>query len=181
MLQGPFEEHDPLSSIFAVDHFPPFWNIVSFVKFSLLSPFLLFLISDSTAFGFLRQACDLWSIGVITYILLAGYPPFYGESDQEIFASVRHGYFDFPSPEWDKISTEAKDFITQLLQKDPTARMSASESIRHRWFEPAPGEEPAEKPSAAGSGSTAAGVEDDAAKDKLGMQVCCLSRPTSAR
>ncbi|CAN0509700.1 unnamed protein product, partial [Ectocarpus sp. 12 AP-2014] len=81
------------------------------------------------------KACDLWSIGVITYILLAGYPPFYGESDQEIFASVRHGYFDFPSPEWDNISTEAKDFITQLLQKDPAARMSATQSINHGWFE----------------------------------------------
>ncbi|CAN0327889.1 unnamed protein product, partial [Ascophyllum nodosum] len=60
------------------------------------------------------KTCDLWSIGVITYILLAGYPPFNGESDPEIFASVRHGYFDFPSPGWDSISVEAKDFIRQL-------------------------------------------------------------------
>ncbi|CAN0467027.1 unnamed protein product, partial [Hapterophycus canaliculatus] len=48
---------------------------------------------------------------------------------------VRHGYFDFPSPEWDNISAEAKDFITQLLQKDPSARMTATQSINHTWFE----------------------------------------------
>ena len=53
------------------------------------------------------KACDLWSIGVITYILLAGYPPFSGESDEEILASVRHGYTDFPSPRWDSISSSA--------------------------------------------------------------------------
>ncbi|CAN0401301.1 unnamed protein product, partial [Hapterophycus canaliculatus] len=81
------------------------------------------------------KACDLWSIGVITYILLAGYPPFYGESDKDILASACFGYFDFPSPEWDNISSQAKDFITHLLQKDPAARMSATQSINHSWFE----------------------------------------------
>lgn len=111
------------------------------------------------------KACDLWSIGVITYILLAGYPPFYGESDQEIFASVRHGYFDFPSPEWDNISTEAKDFITQLLQKDPAARMSATQSINHGWFDTPPGGPLAA--AAAGGGR----VEEEEKRDKINMQV----------
>jgi serine/threonine protein kinase len=68
------------------------------------------------------KSCDIWSIGVITYILLCGYPPFYGESDTEIFDSVRTGRFDFPSPEWDTISDNAKDFVKFLLQKDPDAR-----------------------------------------------------------
>jgi serine/threonine protein kinase len=45
-----------------------------------------------------NQACDLWSIGVITYILLSGFPPFYGDTDAEIFTAVRKGEFDFPSP-----------------------------------------------------------------------------------
>jgi tRNA A-37 threonylcarbamoyl transferase component Bud32 len=49
------------------------------------------------------KACDLWSLGVITYILLSGYPPFYGDNDQEIFNSVRAGVFEFSSPEWDGI------------------------------------------------------------------------------
>jgi calcium-dependent protein kinase len=68
------------------------------------------------------KSCDIWSIGVITYILLCGYPPFYGDSDTEIFDSVRTGRFDFPSPEWDDISDTAKDFVKYLLQKDQKAR-----------------------------------------------------------
>jgi serine/threonine protein kinase len=68
------------------------------------------------------NSCDIWSIGVITYILLCGYPPFYGDSDTQIFESVRVGRFDFPSPEWDEISSVAKEFVTLLLQKDPKHR-----------------------------------------------------------
>uniref|UniRef100_K3WYN0 Protein kinase domain-containing protein n=1 Tax=Globisporangium ultimum (strain ATCC 200006 / CBS 805.95 / DAOM BR144) TaxID=431595 RepID=K3WYN0_GLOUD len=58
------------------------------------------------------KSCDLWSIGVITYILLCGYPPFYGDTDPEIFASVRAGRYDFDSPEWTQVSNEAKDLIS---------------------------------------------------------------------
>jgi calcium-dependent protein kinase len=68
------------------------------------------------------NACDIWSIGVIAYILLCGYPPFYGDSDTQIFDSVRVGKFDFPSPEWDEISQSAKDFVTELLNKDQAKR-----------------------------------------------------------
>jgi calcium-dependent protein kinase len=68
------------------------------------------------------KSCDVWSIGVITYILLCGYPPFYGDSDNEIFESVKIGRYEFPSPEWDDISEDAKDFINSLLKLDPSAR-----------------------------------------------------------
>jgi calcium-dependent protein kinase len=68
------------------------------------------------------NSCDIWSIGVITYILLCGYPPFYGDSDTQIFESVRVGKFDFPSPEWDDISDDAKEFVIELLMKDPRKR-----------------------------------------------------------
>lgn len=68
------------------------------------------------------HSCDIWSIGVITYILLCGYPPFYGDSDNEIFDSVKVGQYDFPSPEWDDISAEARDFIDQMLKMDPKDR-----------------------------------------------------------
>ena len=59
---------------------------------------------------------------MITYILLCGYPPFYGDSDTQIFESVRVGKFDFPSPEWDEISETAKEFVKDLLKKDPKLR-----------------------------------------------------------
>jgi calcium-dependent protein kinase len=68
------------------------------------------------------KSCDIWSIGVITYVLLCGYPPFEGFSDKEIFDKIRIGRFDFPSPEWDHISQDAKDFIKSLLKKNPSER-----------------------------------------------------------
>mmetsp|Transcript_9411 Transcript_9411/g.14440 ORF Transcript_9411/g.14440 Transcript_9411/m.14440 type:complete len:555 (-) Transcript_9411:311-1975(-) len=80
------------------------------------------------------KACDLWSIGVITYILLCGYPPFYGDTDAEIFSSVRKGEFNFPSPEWDNVSSESKDLIQKLLVKEPSKRMSAAQALDHDWF-----------------------------------------------
>jgi calcium-dependent protein kinase len=66
--------------------------------------------------------CCLLLAGVITYILLCGYPPFYGDNDTQIFESVKVGKFDYPSPEWDDISNSAKDFINKLLQKLPNLR-----------------------------------------------------------
>lgn len=80
------------------------------------------------------KACDLWSIGVITYILICGYPPFYGDTDAEIFESVRKGRFTFPSPEWDDITRPAKTFIKSLLNKDPTARPTAEQALQHEWL-----------------------------------------------
>jgi calcium-dependent protein kinase len=80
------------------------------------------------------KSCDIWSIGVITYILLCGYPPFYGDTDNQIFDSVRTGRFDFPSPDWDGISDLAKDFIRSMLKRDPTKRATAAESLNHPWI-----------------------------------------------
>jgi calcium-dependent protein kinase len=80
------------------------------------------------------KSCDIWSIGVITYILLCGYPPFYGDTDNQIFDSVRTGRFDFPSPDWDGISDAAKDFISSLLKRDPSKRLSASNALEHQWI-----------------------------------------------
>ncbi|GMH66284.1 hypothetical protein TrST_g8833 [Triparma strigata] len=80
------------------------------------------------------KSCDMWSIGVISYILLCGYPPFYGDNDHEIFVSVKAAKFDFPSPEWNSISDKAKDFISSLLKKDPKARLTAANSLEHPWF-----------------------------------------------
>lgn len=80
------------------------------------------------------KSCDIWSIGVITYILLCGYPPFYGDTDNQIFDSVRTARFDFPSPDWDGISDAAKDFIKSMLKRDPSKRRSAAEALEHPWI-----------------------------------------------
>ena len=80
------------------------------------------------------KECDLWSIGVVTFVLLSGYPPFYGDTEAEIFAAVKRGVFEFRSPEWDPISDLAKDFIRSLLQKDPAKRPTPQVSCRgHVW------------------------------------------------
>mmetsp|Transcript_32057 Transcript_32057/g.39333 ORF Transcript_32057/g.39333 Transcript_32057/m.39333 type:complete len:576 (-) Transcript_32057:117-1844(-) len=81
------------------------------------------------------KMCDIWSIGVITYILLCGYPPFYGDSDTQIFCSVRAGRFDFPSPDWDTISKDAKNFICALLKMNPEDRLTASQALEHKWLQ----------------------------------------------
>ncbi|CAM9535069.1 unnamed protein product, partial [Ascophyllum nodosum] len=80
------------------------------------------------------KACDLWSIGVNAYILLCGYPPFYGKTDRDIFDSVRAGIYDFPSPEWDTVSDAAKDFVQGLLRLNPSERPTASEALQLSWM-----------------------------------------------
>eukprot|EP00602_Paraphysomonas_sp_CaronLab_P005513 CAMPEP_0185023902 /NCGR_PEP_ID=MMETSP1103-20130426/6506_1 /TAXON_ID=36769 /ORGANISM="Paraphysomonas bandaiensis, Strain Caron Lab Isolate" /LENGTH=438 /DNA_ID=CAMNT_0027556691 /DNA_START=177 /DNA_END=1493 /DNA_ORIENTATION=+ len=80
------------------------------------------------------KECDLWSIGVVCYVLLCGYPPFYGDTDAEIFASVKKGEFDFPSPDWDDISSQAKQFIRACLKTDASKRPTAREALEHPWF-----------------------------------------------
>mmetsp|Transcript_22274 Transcript_22274/g.66860 ORF Transcript_22274/g.66860 Transcript_22274/m.66860 type:complete len:530 (-) Transcript_22274:48-1637(-) len=78
--------------------------------------------------------CDMWSIGVIAYILLCGYPPFYGDNDRQIFKRVSEGRFTFPSPEWDHISRDARDFVSRLLALDPAKRPTAEAARKHRWI-----------------------------------------------
>ena len=78
--------------------------------------------------------CDLWSCGVIMYILLCGYPPFDGEDDDKIMASVVKGEFSFDSDEWLGISADAKNLITKLLTKDPKKRYSAEQALKDPWI-----------------------------------------------
>ena len=80
------------------------------------------------------QKCDIWSIGVITYVLLCGYPPFFGDSDQEILARVRTGKFTYPEAEWRSISKEAKELISKLLEFDATKRISAEKALSEPWI-----------------------------------------------
>jgi len=80
------------------------------------------------------MAVDIWSVGVITYILLCGYTPFYANTHQELFQKITNLEYDFPSPEWDSISNNAKDFIQKLLVKDPNKRLNAEQCIQHPWM-----------------------------------------------
>eukprot|EP00924_Labyrinthula_sp_SR-Ha-C_P010049 maker-scaffold_40-snap-gene-0.5-mRNA-1 protein AED:0.01 eAED:0.01 QI:18/1/1/1/0.5/0.33/3/468/517 len=79
-------------------------------------------------------ACDCWSIGVILYIMLCGYTPFYGETEREMFTMIKGGQFDFPEEEWKDISEEAKDLILKLLELDPDRRLTAKEALQHPWM-----------------------------------------------
>ncbi|GLD70553.1 calcium/calmodulin-dependent protein kinase type 1D [Lates japonicus] len=65
------------------------------------------------------KAVDCWSIGVIAYILLCGYPPFYDENDSKLFEQILKADYEFDAPYWDDISDSAKDFISSLMEKDP--------------------------------------------------------------
>ncbi|XP_030076818.1 calcium/calmodulin-dependent protein kinase type 1G isoform X2 [Microcaecilia unicolor] len=80
------------------------------------------------------KAVDCWSIGVITYILLCGYPPFYEETESKLFEKIREGSYEFESPFWDDISYSAKDFIGSLLEKDPMKRFNCEKALRHPWI-----------------------------------------------
>ncbi|CAI9765926.1 unnamed protein product [Fraxinus pennsylvanica] len=76
---------------------------------------------------------DVWSAGVIIYCLLSGVPPFWGESEQEIFEDVLYGDLDFSSDPWPKISQSAKDLVKKMLVRDPRKRLTAHEILCHPW------------------------------------------------
>jgi calcium/calmodulin-dependent protein kinase I len=80
------------------------------------------------------HSVDIWSIGVITYILLCGFPPFYGNTDAQIFEKILKAQFDFPSPDWDNVSENAKQFVSAILSPDPAARPTAQECLEAPWL-----------------------------------------------
>ena len=84
--------------------------------------------------GKYNEKCDIWSIGVIMYIMLCGYPPFNGNNDKEIFDSVKHEKLTFPEKDWSWISDEAKDFIRLLCCRDIKKRLSAKRALNHSWI-----------------------------------------------
>ncbi|KAM8867135.1 MAP kinase-activated protein kinase 2 [Synchiropus splendidus] len=84
------------------------------------------------------KSCDMWSLGVIMYILLCGYPPFYSNHGLAISPGmkkrIRMGQYEFPNPEWSDVSDEAKQLIRTLLKTEPTQRMTITEFMNHPWI-----------------------------------------------
>lgn len=92
------------------------------------------------------EKCDLWSCGVILYILLCGYPPFNGSSEKAIMENVLIGKYSMKGKEWENVSQEAKDLIAKLLEYDPTKRPSAKEVLNNVWIKKLSEKEEVKKP-----------------------------------
>jgi len=86
------------------------------------------------------KSCDMWSLGVIIYIMLCGYPPFYSEIphkplSQNMTTKIMAGQYEFPPSEWSAISQEAKNLIKALLHVDPAERMNIEDLLKHKWLQ----------------------------------------------
>jgi len=79
------------------------------------------------------NACDIWSCGVIMYVLLCGYPPFYGDTDADVLQKVRLGNFTFTAADWKGVSEDAKDLIRKTLKMNPRDRYTAEQCLAHVW------------------------------------------------
>jgi len=80
------------------------------------------------------QLSDMWSCGVIMFVMLCGYPPFFGETDAEVLAKVRLGNFAFNVADWKNISEDAKTLIRMLLKMNPRDRYTAEQALNHQWI-----------------------------------------------
>lgn len=93
-----------------------------------------FYVAPEVLKRFYGPEADVWSAGVILYILLSGVPPFWHETEAGIFDAVRKGQFDTTSPPWNKISKGAKELVHGLLNSNPKTRLTAQEALRHPWL-----------------------------------------------
>mmetsp|Transcript_13035 Transcript_13035/g.31143 ORF Transcript_13035/g.31143 Transcript_13035/m.31143 type:complete len:611 (+) Transcript_13035:224-2056(+) len=94
----------------------------------------VYYVSPEVMDGAYNEVCDIWSVGVIVYMLLSGSPPFNGSHDHEILAKIRRGVFHFNGPRWEGISDDAKDFIRFLLRRRASERPTAEQALQHPWI-----------------------------------------------
>merc|ERR1719401_2867613 len=92
-----------------------------------------YYVAPQVLLGKYDQAADLWSCGVIMYVVLCGYPPFFGENDADVLAKVRLGNFSFNACDWKNVSDDAKDLIRALLKMNPKERFTAEKALNHEW------------------------------------------------
>jgi len=83
-----------------------------------------------------NKSVDMWSLGVLLYILLCGFPPFYHRDPNKLFDVIEKGVFDFPAAQWSNISAPAKELISSLLRLDPSERLTAQQVLAHSWLSP---------------------------------------------
>ena len=96
-----------------------------------------YYMSPGVLLGQYDRSCDLWAVGVVSYILLCGYPPFNGHCDHEIHSATKGGALVFDSAVWDNLSNASKEFISMMLCKDASRKsVSASTALLHSWFRP---------------------------------------------
>mmetsp|Transcript_12767 Transcript_12767/g.15149 ORF Transcript_12767/g.15149 Transcript_12767/m.15149 type:complete len:333 (-) Transcript_12767:216-1214(-) len=81
-----------------------------------------------------NNSVDVWSLGVILYILLCGFPPFYHEKTQKLYQQIKQGDYDFPDPYWEDITDSAKDIIKKMLTVDPAKRITIPQILEHPWI-----------------------------------------------
>ncbi|XP_015694199.1 calcium-dependent protein kinase 17 [Oryza brachyantha] len=94
-----------------------------------------FYIAPEVLAGGYNEAADVWSAGVILYILLSGIPPFWGKTKSKIFECIRSTELRFPSDPWDKVSDSAKELVTEMLRRDPRHRLTAMQVLEHPWIQ----------------------------------------------
>ncbi|XP_063601836.1 uncharacterized protein LOC134777975 [Penaeus indicus] len=122
-------------------------------------------------------ATDMWSVGVLTYVLLTGHSPFGGDTKQETFLNISQGHVDFPEDLFEGVSQQGKDFISHLLVVDPSGRLTVDEALEHQWLRTAP--TPAQPPPLVPAASAPARPEGHATREQAAPRP--RTPPTDAR
>ncbi|RVW76649.1 Calcium-dependent protein kinase 17 [Vitis vinifera] len=133
------EKHGRFSEAEARVLFRHLMEVVMYCHDKVLAEFVWtvgspFYIAPEVLAGGYNQAADVWSAGVILYILLSGMPPFWGKTKSRIFDAVRAADLRFPSDPWDQLSGSAEELIRGMLCRDPSQRLTAQEVLDHSWI-----------------------------------------------